>query len=289
MEHITLMKKVAAAVAALLIIGYAAVMGWLYFSQERLIFRAAILPADFTFSFPQRFEEVRIPVPGGAVLHALHFRQPKPRGLVFFLHGNAGNVSTWTTGIDFYRRVNYDLFMLDYRGYGKSTGRIENEEQLRSDVRAAWDKVAPEYAGSPVVIYGRSLGSGLATYLARDANPALLVLVSPYTSLAATANRTYPVAPQWIMKYPLRTDTIIGEVRCPILLVHGTLDSLIPLSDSERLRALARAPVELLEIKGAGHSDIHRFPAYLDGLAARLEQLPGSPVTKEARVEALAH
>ena len=66
----------------------------------------------------------------GATLHALHFMQEQPRGLVFFLHGNAGNLQTWTTGIDFYRRVNYDLFILDYRGYGKSTGHIESEQQL---------------------------------------------------------------------------------------------------------------------------------------------------------------
>ena len=261
-------------IAALAIAGYAGIVAVLYAMQERLIFPASTLAADYRFAFDQPFEEVRIPVPG-ASLDALHFTQSAPRGLVFFLHGNGGDLSTWTTGIDFYRRVNFDLFIIDYRGYGKSTGRIESEAQLHADVRAAWDAIAPRYQSRnlPIVIYGRSLGTGLAAYLARDVNPALLTLVTPYTSLAAAAARAFPLAPEWILKYPLRTDTVIGEVKAPVLLVHGTRDELLPLSDSEQLRALARSPAALLVVDGAGHNDIHQFPAYLDGFAARLNQV----------------
>jgi pimeloyl-ACP methyl ester carboxylesterase len=263
-------------VAAVAVLGYLGIVAVLYVMQERLIFPASTLAPDFQFAFDQPFEEVRIPVPG-AVLDALHFTQPDPRGLVFFLHGNAGNLSTWTTGIDFYRKVNYDLFIIDYRGYGKSTGSIGSEAQLHADVRAAWDAIAPRYRERklPVVIYGRSLGTGLAAYLGREVNPALLMLVTPYTSLAAAASRAYPLAPEWILKYPLRTDAIIGEVKSPVLLVHGTRDALLPLSDSEQLRALARSPADLLVVDGAGHNDIHRFPTYLDGFAARLNQVGG--------------
>jgi uncharacterized protein len=248
---------------------YAVFLGALYFKQERLIFPGRPLAADFQFQFDQRFEEIRIPVPG-ATLDALHFMQEQPRGLVFFLHGNAGNLQTWTTGIDFYRRVNYDLFMLDYRGYGKSTGRIESEAQLDADVRAAWDAIAPRYRGKPIVIYGRSLGTGLAAKLASDVDAQLLVLVSPYSSLATAAKEEYPFAPEWLLKYPLRADQVIGSVKMPIVLLHGSDDRLIPLAHSQRLAALARSPVELIVVEGAGHNDIHRFPSYLDALAARL-------------------
>ncbi|MEO7762239.1 MAG: alpha/beta fold hydrolase [Casimicrobiaceae bacterium] len=253
-------------------IAYAGIIGLLYFAQERMIFPASTLPPDYVFTFDQPFEELSISVPG-ATLDALHFRQPNPRGLVFFLHGNAGDLTTWTTGIDFYRRINYDLFIFDYRGYGKSTGRIESEAQLHADVRAAWDRIAPEYNGKPIAVYGRSLGTGLAAYLAREVNPALLIMVTPYVSLAAAAKRTYPLAPEWLLKYPLRTDAIIGEIKTPIVLVHGTRDALLPLADSEALRKLARSPVELLIIDDATHGDIHLFPTYLDGLALRLKRL----------------
>ena len=261
-------------IATLAVLGYAVAVTALYLMQERLIFPASTLPANHRFVFDQPFEEVRIDVPGAA-LDALHFTQPDPRGLVFFLHGNAGDLSSWTTGVEFYRRVNYDLFIFDYRGYGKSTGRIESEAQLHADVRAAWDMIAPRYRqrNLPIVIYGRSLGTGLAAYLARAVQPALLILVTPYTSLAAAALRAFPFAPAWALKYPLRTDNIIGEVRSPVLLVHGTEDALLPLADSEQLRRLVRSSAELLIVDGAGHNDIHQFPTYLDGLAARLNQV----------------
>jgi alpha-beta hydrolase superfamily lysophospholipase len=265
---ITVLKIVLAGALA-----WAALLAALYFAQERLIFPATKLPVDHVFRFArQDFEELRIPVPG-ATLNALLFRQPRPRGLVFFLHGNAGNLETWTTGIDFYRRVNYDLFIVDYRGYGKSTGAIESEDQLHADVRAAWDAIAPRYRDLPIVVYGRSLGTGLAARLARDVHPALLVLVTPYASLASAASRAFPIAPEFLLKYKMRTDALIGDVRSPLLLLHGSRDTLIPHADSESLRALARAPTELIVVEGAGHNDIHTFPAYLDPLAARLGQI----------------
>jgi alpha-beta hydrolase superfamily lysophospholipase len=252
---------------------YGGMLGYLYASQERLLFRATPLPADYQFRFTQPFEEIRVPV-AGAVLDALYFPQQDSRGLVFFLHGNAGNLETWTTGLDFYKRVGYDLFMLDYRGYGKSTGGVRSEAELHDDVRAAWEAIAPRYRGKPIVIYGRSLGTGLAAALARDVNPALLILVSPYESLTAAAKRAYPLAPEWLLKYPLQTDAVIGDVKSPVMLLHGRGDTLIPYSDSERLASRVHAPVELVLIDGAGHNDIHRFPAYLEAIAARLEQLP---------------
>jgi pimeloyl-ACP methyl ester carboxylesterase len=253
-------------------LGYAGLLGLLYVAQERMIFPASTLPADYRFRFDQPFEEVAIPVPG-ATLSALHFRLPEPQGLVFFLHGNGGDLSSWTTGVDFYRKVNYDLFIFDYRGYGKSTGRIESEAQLHADVRAAWDAVAAKYAGKPIVIYGRSLGTGLGAYLARAVDPALLVLVTPYTSLGAAAKRAYPFAPDWLLKYPLRTDSVIGELKTPVMLIHGSRDELLPLDNSQALLKLIRSPVEMLVVEGASHNDIQEFPAYREGLAARLARV----------------
>jgi uncharacterized protein len=258
-------------------LGWGGLMGALYLRQENLLFYPEPLDPDVPLARgrpgdPQWVEEVRIPV-SGAVLHALHVRHPTPRGLVFFLHGNAGNVATWSTNLTYYRQVNYDLFLLDYRGYGKSTGHIENEAQLHADVRAAWERIAPAYSGLPVVVYGRSLGSGLAVELAREVSPDLLVLVSPYASVVRLARRDYPYVPAWVLKYPLDSEAVIGAVSSPILIAHGTADELIPLEQARRLAARARAPTQLLEVEGAGHNDLHQFPAYRDGLAARLAGL----------------
>lgn len=261
--------RIGAVLLGLIVMGYGALLATLYFTQERLLFPATVLPADHQFRFDVPFTEMRIPVPG-ASLDALLFTQAQPRGLVFFLHGNAGNLNTWTTGVDFYRRVNYDMFMLDYRGYGRSTGTIDSEAQLHADVRAAWDAIAPRYQGKPIVIYGRSLGTGLAVRLARDVHPQLLVLVTPYNSIVEAAQRRYPFVPSMLVKYPLRTDAIIGDVTSPILFAHGTRDAVIPIAASEQLRALARAPTTMLTIEGAGHNDIQRHPGYLEPLADHL-------------------
>ena len=272
------MKRAAAKVVAVLgglsALGYALLLAALYFGQESLIFPGTPLPAEHRFAFDQPFEEIRVPVDGGS-LDALLFRQPNPRGLVFFLHGNRGNLQTWTTGLDFYRRVNYDLFIFDYRGYGRSTGQNVDERQLDADVRTAWDAIAPRYRDKPIVVYGRSLGTGLAVRLAREVTPRLLVLVSPYASLVEESQRRYPFVPGFLVKYPLRSDEAIGDVKSPVLLIHGTRDSLIPPSASVTLHGRTRAPVELLLIDGAGHNDIQRSPVYLDALAERLVRLGG--------------
>jgi len=265
---------VAKFLVALAALAYAGTLGALYFFQERLLFPATVMAADYQFDFAQPFEEMRIAVPGGS-LDALLFRQPAPRGLVFFLHGNRGDLRTWTTGLEFYRKINYDLFIVDYRGYGKSTGRIDSEEQLHHDVRAAWDAIAPRYAGKPIVVYGRSLGTALAAELARDVHPALLVMVSPFANLATAAQRRYPIAPGFLLKYPMRTDAIIGDVTSPVFLVAGSRDRLTPPTDSLALKALTHAPVEMVIVEGDGHVNIHQFPAYLDALADRLVRAAG--------------
>jgi len=261
---------------------YLLVLGLLYVFQERLIFLGDALPPNHRFDFAEPFEEVSIPVPG-ATLNALHFAQRDPRGLVFFIHGNAGNLDGWGRGAAFYRQVGYDLFIFDYRGYGKSTGRIASEAQLHADVRAAYDAIAPRYGGRPIVVYGRSLGSGLAVRLARDVHPALVVLVTPYTSLEAIARRVYPWAPGALLRYPLRADTLIGEVQSPLLILHGTRDALIPIEESRALAARARAPVELVAVEGAGHNDLQEFPFYRDALARRLHAVAAADRPRTAR------
>ena len=134
---------------------YALLLALVWWQQERLIFLPAKLAADHRFAFGDDVHETWVDV-DSAKLHALHLRNPLPRGVVFFLHGNAGNLDSWFSNADFYRRLNLDLYMLDYRGYGKSSGRIESQAQLESDVRAVWASIAPRYVGLRRVVMGRS-------------------------------------------------------------------------------------------------------------------------------------
>ena len=246
-----------------------ALYAYLYLAQGSIVFQPTALADDYEFQIPVPFEEVNIPV-DGAVINAIHFRQEDPQGLIFFLHGNGGNLQGWSANADYYRRVNYDVLMIDYRGYGKSSGKIESEQQLHDDVRAAWDYIAGRFEGKPIVIYGRSLGTAPATRLARDVNPDLLVLVSPFSSVLALAREQYKFVPEWLVRFPLRTDRVIGEVAAPIMLLHGDRDSLIALQHSHTLEALAGDNARLIAIEGAGHDDIHLFDKYVDTLTDSL-------------------
>ena len=252
---------------------YGAAMTWLWFKQEKLLFAPDVLVANHPLAAAPDIHELTIEVPG-AKLSALHLRLPNPKGGVFFLHGNGGSLETWFVNPEFYRRANYDLFMIDYRGYGKSTGQIESEAQLRADVRAAWAAVAPQYVGRKVVFYGRSLGTGLAAGLAAELGdiPDLTVLVSPYISMTALAAEHYSWVPQALLRYPLRTSEIVGRIRGPLMLIHGEQDPLIPSSHSDTLKMLA-PQATLIHIAGAAHNDLQDFDAYLSAFARALADL----------------
>jgi pimeloyl-ACP methyl ester carboxylesterase len=263
-------------IAALCLLLYGAALAWLWFRQEKLLFAPTVLAADYQLPAAPDIHEQTIAVPG-AKLSALHLKLPNPKGVVFFLHGNGGSLESWFVNPEFYRRANYDLFMVDYRGYGKSTGQIESEAQLRADVRAAWATVAPQYAGRKVVVYGRSLGSGLAAGLSAELGaaqraPDLTVLVSPYTSMLALATDHYPWVPQALLRYPLRTDQLVGQIRSPLLLVHGADDTLIAPRHSETLKTLA-PHASLLQVPGAAHNDLQNFKTYLDAFAQAMAAL----------------
>jgi alpha-beta hydrolase superfamily lysophospholipase len=248
--------------------GYALLLAFIWFGQEKLIFMPGKLPEQHRFAFGPDVHEAWIDVPG-ARLHALHLRLPQPEGVVFYLHGNAGNLASWFANADFYRRANFDLFMLDYRGYGKSSGRIENEAQLHADARAAWQSIAARYAGKRRVISGRSLGTGLAAALAAELQPEQTLLVSPYLSLAALAREHYAWVPAALLRYPLRSDEWLPRVKTPVTLVHGERDDLIEPSHSRRLAALV-PHARVVIVPGGGHNDLQEIPTYLEAVAGAL-------------------
>ena len=171
---------------------YAAACSWLYFRQERLLFEPDPLAPDHPLCADPDVHEHFVDVPG-ARLSVAQLQLSEPRGVMFFLHGNSGNLRKWMVGLDAFRDLNFDVVMVDYRGFGKSSGRIESEAQLLADVSAVWARFAPQYEGKRVVIAGQSLGTALAAGLSAELcaagrAPALTLMVSPYTSMRALAD-----------------------------------------------------------------------------------------------------
>ena len=263
--------RIAGALVLLLALVWSAATALLWWKQESVLFHPQALSAETQLASAPDVHERFVDVPG-ARLSVLELRLAEPRGVVFFLHGSAGNLQSWFTNTEFYRRAGFDLVMPDYRGYGKSTGRIENEAQLHADVMAVWRDVAPRYVGKRIVIYGRSLGTGLAAELAAAVQPDLTVLVSPYASIEGLAREQYPWLPTQALRYPLRTDRTVGRIQGTLLLVHGDRDDIIPFAESAKLQAAA-PHARLIRIEGGGHNDLHQLPAYQQGMAAALAAL----------------
>ena len=252
---------------------YCAAIGWLWFCQERLLFEPETLCADQRISADPDVHETFIEVPG-ARLSAAQLSLPNPRGVVFFLHGNSGNLQKWFVDLDAFRELNFDVVMFDYRGFGKSGGQIASEEQLRADVRTVWGAFASRYDGKRVVISGQSLGSGLAAGLSAELcaagkAPDLTLMVSAYSSMQALADELYPWVPRQILRYPLATLEHACRLTGKLMLIHGDKDELIGVHHSHALCKVA-PQAQLHCVEGAGHSDVHQFPSFRKAVASAL-------------------
>ncbi len=250
--------------------GYVALCAILYLYQERFIFFPEVLEPDFCYTFPYPFDEIDLPV-DGARLNALHFKAKRSKGVILYLHGNAGSLRTWGEVASDFVPHGYDVFMLDYRGYGKSTGGIQSEGMLHDDVASAYAYLRQRYPETEIILYGRSLGSGLAVYLARSTHPRALILETPYYSAKELAAARFPFVPSFLLKYSLRTDQWISQVACPIYLFHGTRDEFIPHTCSLRLAELIETEHQVFIIQGGSHNDLSQFASYQEGLARILD------------------
>ncbi len=273
MQDKTLFQRLPEIFVGLLILAllvYALVLVAIWWKQEKLLFAPTVLAQDHAFKIDRDVQERFIEVEG-ARLNALHLRLPKPKAVVLFLHGNGGSLDNWFVNTDFYRSMNVDLLMIDYRGYGKSSGAITSEAQLHSDVARNFVLLKSEYPALPVVLIGRSLGTGLASKLYSTLGvaqrPNLMILVSPFVSLQALAAVHFAWVPPALLRYPMRSDLALTAFDpksfSAVLLLHGDQDQLIPLENSQRLAAL-HASIKLKVIRGAAHNDLQDFPDYLN-------------------------
>ena len=234
-----------------------------YFWQEKFLFKPEKLPADFEFKYTnQDFEEYNIEVADGSNINAVHFKVNSPRGVVLYLKGNSKSIKGWGKfAIDFTRQ-GFDVIMVDYRGFGKSTGR-RSEDDIKHDLQVVYDMIKKEVDEKYIIVYGRSLGSGFAAKLASINNPRLLVLESPYYSLTKVTKRYVPFMPiSLLMRFPIRTYVWLKYVNCPIKIIHGTNDRLIPFKTAISLSKIHPDNTRLYSVIGGGHNNLHTFEEY---------------------------
>jgi len=249
---------------------YVIICAYLYSEQEALIFPGTKLPKAYAYSFQTQFKEYSIKTSDGDTLSACLFKTTKPRGLVFYLHGNGGNISSWGSVAEHYTSLGYDLFMVDYPGYGKSSGHIKSLPQLLDAIDAAYAFIKPNYSENHIVILGYSIGSGLAAWLASKNHPQKLLLLAPYYSLNDLVSKRDPYLPAIILKYRINTYQYIQHTRNPIIIFHGDHDEEIYYGSSLKLKRHLKSGDKLITLHGQGHNGIDDNPDYLDSLKSLL-------------------
>jgi hypothetical protein len=227
----------------------------LFFMQERMVFLAHLpgrqleaTPRDAGFDYV----DVTVNTADGISLHGWYVYAPNPRGTVLFLHGNAGNISHRLDSIAIFHELGLDTFIIDYRGYGQSEGK-PGEEGTYRDAEAAWEHLVTERGEDParIVVFGRSIGGGVAAWLATRHKAAALVVESSFTSAVEMAAHLYPFMPVRLisrLQYPVAD--YVARAECPVLIVHSRDDEIIPFAMGQALYEAAPAPKAFIELAG---------------------------------------
>jgi alpha-beta hydrolase superfamily lysophospholipase len=246
-----------------LIGGYIVASLLLYLLQERFIFLGEPLRTDHRFDFDTPFTEINIDAEDGGMINTIHFHVENPKGLIVYYHGNAGNLAGWGYVASNFTQLGYEVAIMDYRGYGKSTGK-RTEKTMLSDALVVYDHFKKDVPEDKLVLYGRSLGTGIAAYVASERNPSKIILETPYynfTSLVQAHVPVFPAAPS--LKYKFNTYRYLKSSQCPVYIFHGTEDRVVPFKHGNRLyESLDEEQATMYIIEGGTHNDLDNYKEY---------------------------
>ncbi len=248
----------------------------LYFLQEKILFLPVSLPEDYQYNFDSRwfkeYKEYFLNTENGGKINLVWFKTPRSKGVIVYCHGNAGNIQRWASIVDDLMQFGYDIVLWDYRTYGKSRGHI-NEKNLLSDAQAVYDFTKKHFSENQTIVFGRSLGTGVAVYLSARNTPKCLILETPYFSLSDVAGYHFPYFPySLLLRYKLPSYQWITKVSCPITIFHGTYDRTVPYSSGVQLKPLLKVHDEFITIEGGDHNDLNTFYIYEEKLKEILEK-----------------
>lgn len=262
-------KKIFLQLAVFLLIAYLLLCSCYYFLQEKFLFTHT-KPSNYTYQFKGRFEERNIQTRDGKKLNGLLFTSDSSKGLIFYLHGGGHTLDKWGKYAPTYTNMHYDIFFLDYRGFGKSEGDVPTEKQLYSDVQDAYNDLKTTYHEDSIIVFGYSFGTAPAAMLASANHPRMLVLQAPYYNGEEAVKNNYPflyaITPSFLLKYKLNTAQFVEKTKAPIALFHGTNDSTFNISQAYKLKELFKPGDELIVLNGQGHNGFTENPEYVKEL-----------------------
>jgi len=263
------MNKLKKAILALVLL-IALLMGSLFTFQEKMIFLPEEIPTDYVYDFQFDFEEVNLKTQDNETINALHIKAKDPKGIILFFHGNKGNLIRWGEITSYFTQYNYDVFVIDYRGYGKSTGAF-NEAQMYADALLSYEYVKQKFEEQNIVVYGRSLGTTFATKVASENNPKHLILEAPFYNLHKAANHRYKIVPGFMFRFKFKTNQLIPKIKSPITIFHGNADKVTPYKGSQQLfELISTQKKEIILLENGTHHNVRDFEDYTNALKSIL-------------------
>ena len=238
---------------------YLVLIALLWYFQERIAFPAPRGPLPDPATLALHGERIAVTLRDGNTLAGWYLPPPRARGpAVLWLYGNGENIGAIGPILKAFRPPDAALLVLDYPGYGESGGRA-TENGIYEAAAMGYETLAarPEVDASRIVVYGRSMGTAAATWLAARRPVAGLVLESPFTSAREMSRQHYGLFPRTVLRLQLDNVATISQVVAPVLVLHGTADRLVPFAMGQRVARAARGPVEFVPIEGAGHNDTY--------------------------------
>ena len=244
----------------------------LYYLQDEFLFHPEKLPKDHAFKFDTPFEEVNIPFNELDTINMVKFFPVDSirKGVVIYYHGNKQNIERYAKFVTSFTKHGYEVWMEDYPGFGKSSG-TRTEKKMYYQAIEIEKMAAAKYGSDSIILYGKSLGTGIAAYVASQTNCKRLILETPYYSipnLFGCYAFIYPT--QQMALYKIPTNEYLQNVNYPITIFHGTDDGVIPYRCAAQLKTTLKPTDEFITIKNGTHHNLANFDVYKNKLDSLL-------------------
>jgi uncharacterized protein len=243
-----------------------------YYMQDTILFHPEKMEKDHSYNFSIPHKEINIPYNDSSNINIIQFvTAAKPKGVVLYFHGNRKNIAWYAKYAPNFTKKGYEVWMIDYPGYGKSTGAL-TEQRLYDYAEQLYRLAASRFSKDSIILYGKSMGSGLAAYIASRKNCKELILETPYYSITSLAAHYFPIYPVGrIIHYKIPSYQYLQKVIVPVTIFHGTSDGVIPYSNAEKLKPFLKPADQFITIDGGSHNNLNNFPLFHQKLDSLLQ------------------
>ena len=245
----------------------------LYFLQDYVLFHPVTLKRDHNYNFPEKYKDINIPITENSNLNIVQFFSTDTitKGVVLYFHGNKKNISWYAKYASYFTKHGYEVWLIDYPGFGKSTGKL-TERTLYDWANYMYNFARTRFSADSIIIYGKSMGTGIATHLASIQPSKQLILETPYYDYPSVIKHYLPIYPiEWMIHYKIPTHDYIEKVVAPITIFQGTEDRLVTYINAKRLKPFLKAGDEFVTIDGGSHNDLYDFKETIEKLDSLLK------------------